>query len=150
MYQLLRPSWTCACGNGASCHPSSHCAWPNGGLPSSYHPSWQRPSCARNVSWAPWFHRLKTTGSRQDAANWTTGRGTNRQCIIATRTGLKYFLKNILWTWQVCNACTVARRDVPIAICENPTPNLDHSGFPIGGRNCQHDTTPGKGTFVQT
>ena len=64
--------------------------------------------------------------------------------------GPKIFFKNILWTWQVSNACTVARRDVPMTICENPTPNLDHSGFPIGGRNCQHDTTPGKGTFVQT
>ena len=71
-YQLPRrhrrrhPSWNCACGNGASCcHPSSHCAWPNAWTPSSCRPSWRTPCGARNVSWAPWFNRLKTTGSKQ-------------------------------------------------------------------------------------
>ena len=64
MYQLLRPSWPNACGNGAFCHPSSHCAWPNAWLPSSCHPSWRRPYGARHVSWAPWY-RLKTKDSKQ-------------------------------------------------------------------------------------
>ena len=61
-----RPSWTCACGNGASwSHLSSRCAWPNAGTSSSCHPSWRPPFCARNVSWAPWFERLGTTGTQQ-------------------------------------------------------------------------------------
>ena len=70
-HQLLRrphhrPSWTCACGNGASCCPSWHCAWPNAWPTSSCRPSsWRTPSCARNVSWEPWFNRLETTGSGQ-------------------------------------------------------------------------------------
>lgn len=68
-YQRLRrrhrPSWTCACGNGASCRPSSRCAWPSAGPPSSCRPSWRTPSCATNVSWAPWCNRLETTNERQ-------------------------------------------------------------------------------------
>ena len=71
-YQLPRrhrrrhPSWNCACGNGASCcRPSSRCAWPTAWPPSSCRPSWRTPCGARNVSWAPWFNRLKTTGSKQ-------------------------------------------------------------------------------------
>ena len=59
-----RPSWRNACGNGASCRPSSHCAWPTAWPPSSCRPSWRTPSCATHVSWAPWFQRLKTTNEQ--------------------------------------------------------------------------------------
>ena len=67
-YDHLRPrrhpSWTCACANCASTRASSRCAWPNA-WPSSCRPSSRRPSCARHVSWAPWFGRLGTTGAGQ-------------------------------------------------------------------------------------
>ena len=58
-----QPSSTCACGNDAWSHPSSSCAWPSAGTTSSYRPSSRRPFCARNVSWAPWFEQLGTTGA---------------------------------------------------------------------------------------
>ena len=68
LYESLRhrrrPSWTCACANCASTRASSRCAWPNA-WPSSCRPSSRRPSCARHVSWAPWFGRLGTTGAGQ-------------------------------------------------------------------------------------
>merc|ERR550514_1304395 len=60
-----RPSWRNACGNDASCRPSSRCAWPTAWPPSSCRPSWRTPSCATHVSWAPWFQRLETTNERQ-------------------------------------------------------------------------------------
>ena len=67
-YHRLRrhrhPSWTCACANCAWTRASSRCAWPTA-WPSSCRPSWRRPSCARNVSSAPWFKRLGTTGATQ-------------------------------------------------------------------------------------
>ena len=67
-YRLLRrrrrPSWSCACANGAWPNASSRCAWPSA-WPSSCCPSSRRPSCARNVSSAPWFKRLGTTGATQ-------------------------------------------------------------------------------------
>ena len=59
-----RPSWTCACGTCASTRASSRCAWPNA-WPSSCRPSSRPPSCARNVSSAPWFKRHGTTGATQ-------------------------------------------------------------------------------------
>ena len=78
-YHKLRhhrhPSWTCACGNGASCRPSSRCAWPTAWPPSSCRPSWRMPSCGTNVSWAPWFQRLETTNSGQ--LRTTQSGGTN-------------------------------------------------------------------------
>ena len=82
-YHRLRrhrhPSWTCACGNGASCcRPSWHCAWPNAGPTSSCRPSWRRPSCATNVSWAPWCNRLETTIQLGDNFCESRNRETNQ------------------------------------------------------------------------
>jgi hypothetical protein len=78
-----RPSWTCACGNCASCRPSSRCAWPTAWPTSSCHPSWRRPSCAKNVSWAPWFRRLETTNARQFLR---TGKSGENNAIPQNRT----------------------------------------------------------------
>ena len=67
-----RPSWTCACANCASTRASSRCAWPNA-WPSSCRPSSRTPSCARNVSSAPWFKRLGTAGATQLLRTTTRG-----------------------------------------------------------------------------
>ena len=68
-----RPSWTCACGNGAWNRPSWRCAWPTDGT-SSCRPSWPTPSCATNVSWAPWCDRQIQRGCVQQLR--TTQGGT--------------------------------------------------------------------------
>ena len=71
------PSWTCACGSGASTRASSRCAWPNAS-PSSCRPSSRTPFCARNVSSAPWFQRLaRLMGAGQLRLRSTTGRKTH-------------------------------------------------------------------------
>ena len=85
-----RPSWTCACGNCASYLPSSHYAWPNGGTPSSCRPSWRTPCGARNVSWAPWFKRLGTTGSKQLLRTRHSGEATHKKWQMRS----KYESKN--------------------------------------------------------
>ena len=77
-----RPSWTCACGNGA---------WNR--------PSWPTPSCATNVSWAPWCDRQIQRGCVQQLRTTQGGTTTKDRLRFARRaTQIIKPLKNVSHT----------------------------------------------------